>query len=88
MKCRSSAPAARRLSVRPLAGAGIEIVWKLSDNLKVNVRPLAGAGIEIYRKRLDIWRLPFAPSLGRELKLVLASMVILNASSPPRGGGN
>ena len=33
--------------VRPLAGAGIEIVPCVVDRIEQDVRPLAGAGIEI-----------------------------------------
>ena len=33
--------------VRPLAGAGIEMITAVSTGILDNVRPLAGAGIEI-----------------------------------------
>ena len=38
----------KMLEVRPLAGAGIEIIGGYDSETDDEVRPLAGAGIEIY----------------------------------------
>ena len=58
-----------QVAVRPLAGAGIEMLLFLLPGGGVHVRPLAGAGIEIKsRDNLDHLRDAFAPSRGRELK--------------------
>ena len=56
------------LSVRPLAGAGIEIWQREARSGEGNVRPLAGAGIEIFNPEAFRYILEFAPSRGRELK--------------------
>ena len=60
-------------SVRPLAGAGIEISHCRGSLTNGSVRPLAGAGIEIYFLPPQCWAdIEFAPSRGRELKSRIA----------------
>ena len=54
--------------VRPLAGAGIEIVDERCSIGIADVRPLAGAGIEIPVAAIAAAVAEFAPSRGRELK--------------------
>ena len=55
-------------AVRPLTGAGIEIVLMITGVSAGRVRPLTGAGIEIGPPCSDDTRRQFAPSRGRELK--------------------
>ena len=68
--------------VRPLAGAGIEIVLRpclLSSSI---VRPLAGAGLEI----IAFQRPGFAPSRGRELKYLIPFVSEFSALFAPSRG--
>ena len=55
-------------TVRPLAGAGIEIEMTGAQAYALYVRPLAGAGIEMDECFKMALTDAFAPSRGRELK--------------------
>ena len=82
------APDKPRTSVRPLAGAGIEIYQFLTACQNGKVRPLAGAGIEIGELPMNATARRFAPSRGRELKyVVFINMLVRNDVRPLAGAG-
>ena len=81
-------PEREQQSVRPLAGAGIEITLTTKQKSDLKVRPLAGAGIEMKSSVVKSSRLRFAPSRGRELKSLWKPGRVPSCGSPPRGGGN
>ena len=73
--------------VRPLAGAGIEILQKFAACSRACVRPLAGAGIEI-EDGTGAWIPPaFAPSRGRELKYPSTADRVPTRVRPLAGAG-
>ena len=74
--------------VRPLAGAGIEIVFSIASVGLPLFAPSRGRELKYIVVSKEGGRDRFAPSRGRELKSQLPTHFFLNTRSPPRGGGN
>ena len=74
------------LTVRPLAGAGIEISMHALISTVTPVRPLAGAGIEIRCHRMDFRGKQVRPLAGAgiEISIGLEAQKV-NKFAPSRG---
>ena len=75
--------------VRPLTGAGIEMVPAPPFFRGRSVRPLTGAGIEMLCAGLACPRSAVRPLTGAGIEIVGVSMLSrVSLGSPPHGGGN
>ena len=72
--------------VRPLAGAGIEMLTEEERVALLKVRPLAGAGIEITCLDGASAHGQFAPSRGRELKSARSVRILAGQTVRPLAG--
>ena len=68
MKFTRNAKRREAYAVRPLAGAGIEIIWDPLAPDKIAFAPSRGRELKFVLNGENIFTHPFAPSRGRELK--------------------
>ena len=78
------------VSVRPLAGAGIEIGCPAVGPARPLVRPLTGAGIEMGGHPADrLGPAQVRPLTGAGIEIqVSRDLKLVARGSPPHGGGN